>query len=132
MTMRRLAIYSFVFILLALMPLAFGQLSHFVADVMTGIAIFVILAVSADLVVGLAGLITLGHGAFFAIGAYSSAILTTRYGLPPVLALGVGLLASTAVSWVVGRAVLHLKGYYLAMATLGLTAVMVTLLMGAR
>lgn len=132
MAARRLMIHLLAFVLLALLPLAFGQLSHFVADVMTGVAIFVILAVSADLVVGLAGLITLGHGAFFAIGAYSSAILTTRYGLPPVFALLAGLAASTLVSWVVGRAVLHLKGYYLAMATLGLTAVMVTLLMGAR
>lgn len=129
---RKLATYSLLFILLALLPLAFGQLSHFVADVMTGVAIFVILAVSADLVVGLAGLITLGHGAFFAIGAYSSAILSTRYGISPVFALLAGLVVSTCVSWVVGRAVLHLKGYYLAMATLGLTAVMVTLLMGTR
>lgn len=129
---RRLVCLVALGLLLAVLPWAFGDMSHFSADILTGVAIFVILAVSADLVVGLAGLITLGHGAFFAIGAYSSAVLCTRYGLPPALGLVAGLVLGTLVAWGVGRAVLHLKGYYLAMATLGLTAVMVTLLMGAR
>lgn len=130
--MRRLSLYVMAFAILGMAPWAFGDMSHYIADILTGVAIFVILAVSADLVVGLAGLITLGHGAFFAIGAYGSAILTARHGVTPLLGMGVGLAVGAAVAWVVGRAVLHLKGYYLAMATMGLTAVMVTLLMGAR
>lgn len=120
------------YIALTLLPLAFGSLADYYAEILTVVAVFAILAVSIDLVVGLAGQITLGHAAFFAVGAYGSAILTTRYGWPHLAAAAAAAAAASLVAYVVGRAVLHLRGYYLAMATLGLTGVVYTLLIGLR
>ncbi|UJX41501.1 branched-chain amino acid ABC transporter permease [Desulfovibrio sp. JY] len=78
-----------------------------------------IIAVGLNLLMGYAGQISLGHAAFYGIGAYVTAICTTRLGLPiPVgMAAGVGL--SMVVAWVMAEPILKLKGHYLAMATLG-------------
>lgn len=79
---------------------------------------FVMLAVSLTLVVGLAGQISLGHGAFFAIGAYAAAILATKFGLPPLLTIPAGVLIGFLAGLFIGYPVLRLKSYYLALATL--------------
>jgi branched-chain amino acid transport system permease protein len=94
------------------------------------VGIYIILAVSLDLMVGFAGQISVGHAAFFAIGAYTSGILTAKHSVSPSIALLCGLFVSGLVAWGIGRAVLRLKGYYLAMATLGLNAVIVKLITG--
>jgi branched-chain amino acid transport system permease protein len=89
-----------------------------IPHLLTIMAIYGILAVSLNLVVGLTGLFNLGHAAFFGIGAYTSALLAFA-GLPyPVcLAAAVGLPALAGV--LVGLPTLRLRGDYLAMATLG-------------
>lgn len=82
------------------------------------IAIYIILAVSLNLVVGFTGLFNLGHAAFFGIGAYTSALLALA-GLPwPVALLGAIALAGLA-GFLVGLPTLRLRGDYLAIATLG-------------
>jgi branched-chain amino acid transport system permease protein len=79
----------------------------------------VMLAVALNLFIGFAGQISLGHAAFFGMGAYASAILTTRYGWSPWPAMGVGLVIVYVVALLISRPILKLKGHYLAMATLG-------------
>ena len=79
-----------------------------------------IVCVGLNLLIGYAGQISLGHAGFFGLGAYGSAILTARYGWPPVLALIVAATAVAGIAAAVGRPILRLKGHYLAMATLGL------------
>jgi branched-chain amino acid transport system permease protein len=79
----------------------------------------VILAVGLNLLMGYAGQISLGHAAFFGMGAYASAILTTRYAWPSLLAMAVGLLVAGLTAWLLARPILRLRGHYLAMATLG-------------
>jgi branched-chain amino acid transport system permease protein len=111
-------------------PLTVGKIAPYYNTVLILIGIYVILAVSLDLLMGSAGQISVGHAAFYAIGAYTSGILTTKYGVPPLVALLCSLIASSLVAWGIGYAVLRLKGYYLAMATLGLNAVVVTLITG--
>jgi branched-chain amino acid transport system permease protein len=69
--------------------------------------------------IGLAGQISLGHAGFAGIGAYACALAPNYLGLPPSLAMLLGALVSGAVAWLVGRPILRLKGYYLAVATLG-------------
>jgi branched-chain amino acid transport system permease protein len=105
-------------------------LQNYVSGVLIFVGIYVLLAVSLGMLVGFAGQISLGHAAFFGIGAYTSGILTSQYGWPAVPAMLVGAVLAGLVAAVVGRAVLNLKGYYLAMATLGLGAVVNALLIG--
>jgi branched-chain amino acid transport system permease protein len=117
-------------LLIALFPATLGRISPYYNTVLILVGIYVILAVSLDLLIGFAGQISVGHAAFFAMGAYTSGILTTRYAMSPFFALICGLFTSGLVAWGIGRAVLRLKGYYLAMATLGLNAVIVKLITG--
>jgi len=89
-------------------------------DVAITIGINAIVVVGLNLLIGFAGQISLGHAGFFALGAYTSAILTAHFGVHglvalPLGALGVGLLAYT-VAW----PILRLSGHSLAMATLGI------------
>jgi branched-chain amino acid transport system permease protein len=68
---------------------------------------------------GYAGQISLGHAGFAGIGAYSCALAPERLGLHPLLALVGGAALSGVVAYIVGRPILRLKGYYLAVASLG-------------
>ena len=69
---------------------------------------------------GYAGQISLGHAGFAGIGAYACALAPAHLGLHPGLAAILGAVLSGALAWVVGRPILRLKGYYLAVASLGL------------
>ncbi len=94
--------------------------SYYVTVVGVTVCTNAVLAISLNLLMGYAGQISLGHAAFFGLGAYASAILTTRYGLNPWLAMLAGLGISGTVAFVLARPILKLKGHYLAMATLGM------------
>ena len=78
-----------------------------------------ILALGLSLFLGYTGQISLGHAAFFGTGAYTTAILTTRYGFPPLVAFWASAAAAACLSYLIGRPILKLKGYFLALATLG-------------
>ncbi|MDO5642940.1 MAG: branched-chain amino acid ABC transporter permease, partial [Paracoccus sp. (in: a-proteobacteria)] len=71
------------------------------------------------ILIGYAGQISLGHAGFAGIGAYSCALMPIHWGVPPVLAALLGAAISGVLAWLVGRPILRLKGYYLAVATLG-------------
>ena len=103
--------------LIALAPLVASgyQLSILISTGLYGIA-----TIGLVLLVGLARQVSLGHAAFFGLGAYVSGLLATRAGISPWLTIPAGALAVMAVAYVVGRPVLRLHGHYLAMATLGL------------
>jgi len=81
--------------------------------------IYAILALGLSLFMGYAGQISLGHAAFFGIGAYTTAILTTRYALPALVAFWASAVSAAAIAYLIGRPILKLKGYFLALATLG-------------
>ncbi len=87
--------------------------------VFTFIAIYTILAVGLNLLMGYAGQASLGHAAFYGIGAYTSAILTTRTACSPWLAMLCGIVLTGVVALLIGMPCLRLRGHYLAMATLG-------------
>ena len=71
------------------------------------------------ILIGYAGQISLGHAGFAGIGAYACALAPVRLGLPPFLAVLLGAAISAGIAYLVGRPILRLKGYYLAVATLG-------------
>jgi branched-chain amino acid transport system permease protein len=75
--------------------------------------------VGVVILTGYAGQISLGHAGFAGIGAYACALLPVHIGVHPALAALIGAVASGAVAWLVGRPILRLKGYYLAVASLG-------------
>jgi len=81
--------------------------------------IYAIVAIGLGLLIGHTGQISLGHAGFFAIGAYASALLTLRLGLPFVVALLVAGSLSSAIGFLLGLPALRLSGPYLAVATLG-------------
>lgn len=83
------------------------------------IGINTLLVVGLNLLMGYAGQISLGHAAFFGLGAYTTGILTATYGVNPWLALPAGLVVAGVAAFLVGVPALKLRGYYLAMATLG-------------
>ena len=105
-------------LVVAALPLLFPK-NYFVTVVGVAVGFHVILAVSLNLLIGYAGQISLGHAAFFGLGAYSSAVLTTRYDWNPWLAMLAGLAVVLVVASLIARPILRLKGHYLAMATLG-------------
>ncbi len=83
------------------------------------IGIYTLLVVGLNLLMGYGGQISLGHAAFFGLGAYASGILTATYGVNPWLALVAGLVICGGAAFLIGVPALKLRGYYLAMATLG-------------
>ena len=108
-----------------------GWLNPYWLDVAMGVGINIILAVSLNLINGFTGQFSLGHAGFMAVGAYTSAMLTTvlgsklglspvllRWGLFPASLVAGGFLAALA-GLAVGAPSLRLKGDYLAIVTLG-------------
>src|SRR5207249_10648015 len=81
--------------------------------------IYAIVAIGLGILIGHTGQISLGHAGFFAIGAYASALLTLRLGLPFVVAVLVAGSVSAAIGFLLGLPALRLSGPYLAVATLG-------------
>ena len=71
------------------------------------------------ILIGYAGQISLGHAGFAGIGAYACALMPVHWGIHPLLAAVLGAAISAGLAWLVGRPILRLKGYYLAVATLG-------------
>ncbi|NQU43581.1 branched-chain amino acid ABC transporter permease [bacterium] len=82
------------------------------------IGIYALICIGLSLLLGYAGQISLGHAAFYALGAYTSAILTVRYGWSPWLAVWVGIGLTIILALAIGIPSLRLQGHYLAMATL--------------
>jgi len=89
----------------------------------TTIFIYAILAISLNLVAGYTGLFSMTQASFFGIGAYASAILTTRYGLPFSYSILVGILITTLVSFLVGIISNNFKNDYYMLVTLAFNAI---------
>lgn len=93
--------------------------SAYLQSVGATMGLYALMALGLGLLIGYAGQISLGHAAFYGLGAYSSAIVCTRAHLNPWLGVLAGLIVTGMVAYVVGRPTLRLHGHYLAMATLG-------------
>ncbi len=102
---------------LLLLPLF---LNDYYRDIMTLTCMYVVLALGLNIVVGQAGLLNLGYVAFYAIGAYTYAILSTVYGLSFWPGLIAGALVASAFAVLLGLPTLRLRGDYFAIVTLGL------------
>lgn len=81
--------------------------------------IYIILTLSLNLIVGYTGLPSLGHAAFFCVGAYVSALFALSLGLSPWIGLIMGAFAGALFGIIIGLPALRLKGDYLALGTFG-------------
>ena len=88
-------------------------------QLLTFMGINTILALGLNMLMGYAGQISLGHAAFFGLGAYGTGVLTVHYNWPPWLALPAAVLLTVAVAFFVALPMLRLSGFYLGMGTLG-------------
>ncbi|MDR3484485.1 MAG: branched-chain amino acid ABC transporter permease [Bradyrhizobium sp.] len=86
--------------------------------------IFTLVALGLNFLTGYAGQISLCHAAFFGVGAYATAILTQKAGVPYLASLLAGALMTTAIGAIVAIPALRLKNIYLAIATLGFGVVL--------
>jgi branched-chain amino acid transport system permease protein len=87
-------------------------------DIMVYAGIYCLITMGLSILMGYAGQISLGHAAFYGIGAYLSGILTARFGLNPWVCMLIGMTVAAGVALLVGAPSLKLRGHYLAMATL--------------
>ncbi len=97
-------------------------------QLLTIVGVNTMLTLGLNMLMGYAGQISLGHAAFYGIGAYTTAILTTHAQWPPLLALPAAVLLTAVVALVVGFPTLKLTGYYLGMGTLGFGMIVYILL----
>jgi branched-chain amino acid transport system permease protein len=100
----------------------------FYLNMMNFIALYSIIALGLCLLVGYGGQLSLSHAAFYAIGAYSTAIFCLRVGLHPLVAIVLSQCVSALIAWGIGVVVLRLKGHYLAIATLSFASIVEVLL----
>ncbi|XVX21886.1 branched-chain amino acid ABC transporter permease [Actinomycetota bacterium] len=103
----------------ATIALPFINSSPYVIRIGTDALIFIMLAVGLNIVVGYCGLLDLGYAAFFAIGAYTSGLITTRLGWPVWASLPFVIVAAVIAGLVIGGPTLRLRSDYLAIVTLG-------------
>lgn len=112
-----IALFIFAIIILVF-PLAVT--SPYYLRVINFAGIFALVCIGLSLLLGYAGQISIGQAGFFALGAYSSGILTAQFGQGAWLGILVGIALNCLVASLVGIPTLKLRGHYLAMATLGI------------
>ena len=120
---RRLVWAGAALLLLALALLPF-LLKNYRVFQLTLVLIYAIAVLGLNILTGYNGQISLGHGAFYAIGAYVAAILMDRYGIPYWGTLPVAFLVCLALGFLMGFPALRLGGLYLALATFALAVAM--------
>ncbi len=115
-TLRRLAL-PLALLVLAGFPFLAGD---YMLDVAFFFGIYVLLGLSLNIVLGEVGLYDLGHAGFYAIGAYTTAILNTRLGIPVLILLPVSAITAGLFAFLVTSPIIHLRGDYLCIVTIGM------------
>jgi len=111
----RLAAYGLLLLIAVAIPFVLG--SYRVGQ-FTLVLAYSVAVLGLNLLVGYGGLISLGHGAFFALGAYTSAILIEKAGLPHLATVPIAAAVCFAAGFVLGLPALRIRGLYLALVTL--------------
>src|SRR5262249_29102363 len=127
-TQRTLAVLGIAVagaLLLALPAVA----DNYVIHVMARLFVYVLVALGLNLLTGFAGQVSLGHAAFFAIGAYTAAVLAESLGWPFLACAVAAALFTGVAGYLLGLPCLRLSGLYLAMAPLGFTLIVQEMLL---
>ena len=107
----------------ALLALPFWLTSAYHLHVVIMAGIFTVLALSLNLLLGYTGQLSLGHAAFFGIGAYTSALLALRLQWPFWLGLPAGAALAGLSGWAIGRLALRVRGAYFVLVTISFAGV---------
>jgi len=103
------------FILVALTPFFWNEYNFYIINL---VLVNLIAALGLNLLIGFTGLLSLGHAAFLGVGAYTSALLVTHFGVPLLLSVLCAGFVAAGFGLVVGIPSLRIKGFYLMVATL--------------
>ena len=112
------ALACLLFAILLVLPLLPGT-QGWMASQATLVIVYVIAAQGVALLVGYTGLVTVGHGGFLAIGAYTAALLTKHYGVDMLVAIAAGGVMAMIIGTLLGLIFLRLAGPFMAIGTLG-------------
>jgi branched-chain amino acid transport system permease protein len=112
--------YAVVVAALVVLPYVTGE---FRVTQMSYVGVFAIALIGLGILTGFTGQISLGHGGFMAIGAYTTAILSVNHGVYDLLTVPLGGLAAGIVGFLFGFPALRLAGVYLALATFALAVI---------
>ena len=94
-----------------------------IADLLVFTGIYTVAGLGIGLLLGHCGIVNLAQATFYGLGAYASAYCTVMMGLPSIVGFLAGAAISMALAYVIGRPILRLTGYFLALGTLALSAI---------
>ena len=112
--------YGLFFIVLVILPLFLS--SRWISVAITFL-IYSVVALSQDIVLGRAGMFNMGHALFFGLGAYSTAVLNTVYGVPIFLTIPAAIILPLVFGILLAAPIVHLRGDYLLVTTIGFNIV---------
>ncbi len=119
---RSILIFYFLFFgLIFLSPLV---LDRYWLDLLNNVGLYLILCLSLNIILGQAGMFNMGHAAFYAIGAYTTAIVNIHYGVPVLWTLPLSGIVAALFAVIVARPIIHLRGDYLLIVTIGMVEIM--------
>ncbi len=107
-------------VLVAVLPLG---LNTYWTEVAVSVGLYALLSLSLNVILGQAGIFHMGHAAFYAVGAYVTAILNTHYQIPVLVLLPVAGAAAALFALIVARPIIHLRGDYLLIVTIGIVEI---------
>lgn len=118
--MRRMPLYLALAIIICVLPLFCNA---YWTDVCVMIGLYTLLSISLNVMLGQAGIFNMGHAAFFAVGAYVTAILNTMCQWPIFVTMLPAGVAAGLFALIVARPIIHLRGDYLLIVTIGIVEI---------
>ena len=115
-----------VAILVAVLPLT-GFANNYLLSAVVRALVFIALGQAWNVVAGIGGLLSLGHGVFLGIGCYTIGILFNRYGLSPWIGVVGGMAVATLVAAAMGALTLRVRGVFFALATVAVSLALVNI-----
>jgi branched-chain amino acid transport system permease protein len=104
-----------IVVLAVLLPL---PMSDYYRSVLWRTGLYAMLGLSLNIILGYAGLFQLGHAAFYALGAYTSALLNLHFNVPLILTFPASIIVAALFGYLITRPILHLRGDYLCIVTI--------------
>jgi branched-chain amino acid transport system permease protein len=126
---RSAIILAVIWSIVATLPLFFGS-TNFIMHILIICLIWSVVASCWDLIMGFAGIFSFGQVAFFVIGAYSSAIISAGFGIPPIFSVFMAGIIAGLLGVLVGIPCLKLKGAYIALVTFAVHMILEPVLKG--